>query len=220
MQMTEAKRLGAALRRLRLRFELTQAHAAELANTRQQTWQRYESGGNDALLKVTLQRRLAEAIGADHEMFLMELAGIDSRKPGYRQGPSLGEIGVVGRVTLPVGGQVRVGPRDLNFYDEREPEVLDLTPFFAEDARVLRLAGESMIPYAEPGGFVTYNLRRYPRRGQGCVVELTNGDFYVKRYERREDDGLVVTELHPAEREIRFALGDVKGIYAVGLRGD
>lgn len=217
MQMTEAARLGTALRRLRLRYELSQREAGELANTHQQTWQRYEAGDNDALLKVTLQRRLAEAIGSDHEEFLLELANLDPPR-GRRTAQSVYDGR--GPLELPLAGRARAGPQGIHAYDGGDDETFDLSGLLGDDARVLRLAGESMIPYAEPGGFVTYNLKRYPRRGQGCVIELTNGDFYVKRYERMDDDRLIVTELHPVEREVKFPLAEVKGLYAVGLRGD
>lgn len=218
MQLTEAARLGAALRRLRLRYDLSQAKAAELANTRQQTWQRYEAGANDAMLKVNLQRRLAEAIGGDHEEFLLELANLEAPAPVKRAHSGFGEHRR-GPYEVPLGGHMRAGPLNV-IYGADEEETIDLGGYFTEDVRVLRVAGESMVPYAEPGGFVTYHLKRYPRRGQGCVIEMKNGDFYVKRYEGVDEGVLIVSEIYPAERQIRFPLEEVKGYYAVGLRGD
>jgi len=209
-----------ALRAVRRRYELSQAKAAEMANTRQQTWQRYEAGGNDALMKTSLVKRLVEAMGASVEEFMLELARFDGvlDRPPVQPPHQIAEP--QRRFELPLMGRVRAGPQGMHAYDPAEAETIDLAEFLGADARVLRLAGESMVPYAEPGGFVTYNLKRYPRRGQGCVIEMANGDFYIKRYERVIDDVLHVTELYPVERPLEFDLKAVKGIYAVGLRGD
>ena len=49
---------------------------------------------------------------------------------------------------------------------------------------------------------------------------MKTGQFLVKRYERLIGDTLHVTELHPVERELTFDMAEVKGLYAVGLRGD
>jgi transcriptional regulator with XRE-family HTH domain len=212
--LTEAQRLGAALRRLRMRYDLTQQAAAERANTRQQTWQRYEAGGNDALLKVTLQRRLAEAVGSDHEEFLLELAGINA--PAQKRPNALAEreqqrpfeVGVVARVGALPGG-----------YDADDMATIDLSTFLGDDVRVMQVAGESMVPYAEPGGFVTYHLKRYPRRGQGCVIELADGSYVFGKYERIDDGSVFISELCPP-RELAFDRDKVLGVYAVGLRGD
>lgn len=217
-QLTEAQRLGLALRALRRRQDLSQAAAAERANTHQQTWQRYEAGENDALLKVNLQRRLSEAIGSNHEELMVELARFGGVVPPAR--PRGMSERPLRPYQLPVGGHAWMGTPPPDYYEPFEPEVIDLSALLGDDARVLRLAGESMIPYAEPGGFVVYNLRRYPRRGQGCVIELEDGEFHVKRYERLTGEELQVTELHPKERQISFPRAKVKGVYAVGLRGD
>lgn len=213
--MRDAERLGQALKRLRLRLGLTQAQAAAQAGTYQQTWARYEAADNDALLKVTLQRRLAQALGASHADLLAEAELV-----GARPGPGESPDRPMRRFEFPVLGRVRAGPQGVETYDAGDAETFDLSALLGPDTRILRLAGESMIPYAEPGGFVSFNTNRFPRRGQGCVIETHEGVFYVKRFERTEGDKLIVTELHPVERELTFDLRQVRGVYAVGLRGD
>ena len=101
-----------------------------------------------------------------------------------------------------------------------EPEIVDFADYFAHGTRVLRLGGMSMVPYAEPGGFVTYNPRRAARRGHGAVIQMKNGSYQVKRFDRIADGKLIVTELYPEERELEFDLNEVEGVYAIGLRGD
>ena len=77
-----------------------------------------------------------------------------------------------------------------------------------------------MYPYAEPGGFVTYNPRQPARRGHGCVIEMKDGSKLVKRYEHHDAETLTVTELWPEEKQLTIPLADVAGVYAIGLRGD
>lgn len=123
-------------------------------------------------------------------------------------------------MALPVGGIAHGGALRPNLYDDGgEAEVIDFAQYFTAGTQVLRLAGMSMVPYAEPGGFVTYNVRQPARRGQGCVIEMADGSYAVKRFERMDDNHLYVTELYPKERELTFDLAEVKGVYAIGLRG-
>ena len=49
---------------------------------------------------------------------------------------------------------------------------------------------------------------------------MRDGSYAVKRFERFEPDVLVVTELWPEERELRYPLAEVAGAYAIGLRGE
>lgn len=220
-RLNEAQKLGLALRALRKRYDLSQDTAAELAGTRQQNWQRYERGENNALLKVTLQRRLADAIGSSHEELLAEVAAIDGAGGQTRPAATGLASADAPSFEYPLTGRARAGPQGLEMYNTGETQTFDLSRFLGEDTRVLRLAGESMAPYADPGGFVTYNLNNNtPRRGQGIVIEDDNGQFYVKRYERMIAGKLYVTELHPEERELEFDMEAVRAIYVIGLRGD
>ncbi len=122
---------------------------------------------------------------------------------------------------LPVGGVAHGGATAPNLYDDGgEAEVIDFARFHSAGNLVLKIAGMSMVPYAEPGSFVTYNVRQPPRRGQGCVIQMKDGSYLVKRFERMDDDTLYVTELYPVERALTYPLVEVQGVFAIGLRGD
>ena len=214
----ERERAGSALRILRKRHGFTQEDAAGSAeHISLASWKNYESGKR-AMDNPTLARAL-RAIGAtveEHQLEVARLAG------GAFPGEPASFAGPRGRaMALPVGGVAHGGALRPNLYDVGgEAEVIDFARYFAPGTRVLKLAGMSMVPYAEPGGFVTYNVRQPPRRGQGCVIEMADGSYAVKRFERMDDANLYVTELHPEERELVFPLADVAGVYAIGLRGD
>ena len=215
----EKARAGAALKILRKRAGLSGEAAALEAGLHPQTWRNYENGRRmmDAatLAKVT---RAVNATPEDHAMEMARLPGATA--PAERSFASgLEERGRV--LQLPVGGYAFGGAARPAMYDlVEEPEVVDFADYFAAGTRVLRLGGMSMVPYAEPGGFVTYNPRRLARRGQGAVIQMKDGSYQVKRFERIVGDRLIVTELYPEERELEFDMAEVEGVYAIGLRGD
>jgi phage repressor protein C with HTH and peptisase S24 domain len=212
--------LGRALKNLResLSPKVTQSDAAARLDISLQAWQNYEAGKrrftNALIDKVTA------AIGVRPEDLAAERDRLLDEPPGAAPAPRLRDRAPV-RLEIPIAGRARMGAQMAHPYDAGQDEgMLDLTQLLGSDARVLRGAGESMIPYAEPGGFVIYNLNRWPRRGQGCVIETTGGDYFVKRYDRTDGSTLFVTEFFPKERQITFPLTDVRGVYAIGLRGD
>lgn len=218
VEAADRRRKGLALKALRRRLGVTQAQAAEAYGKTEQAWQLYEQGKrhfSDPKLAALLA-----ALNATHEEFEFELAKIPvdvappaARRPGFEDRPAPA-------LNIPVGGVAHGGALRPNVYDGEDGEVIDFARFFAPGTRVLRLSGMSMYPYAEPGGFVTYNPRQHPRRGQGCVIEQTDGGFAVKRFERYDDGTLVVTELWPEEQELRIPVDTIAGVYAIGLRGD
>ena len=217
-EAADRRRKGLALKALRRRLGVTQEDAAAAFGVTTQAWQNYEGGkrhfSDPKLLKLLV------ALNSDREEFDAQLALIPEETPAPAPRRAVEERGFGEAFQLPVGGVAHGGALRPNIYDEGEPEVIDFARFFAPGTRVLRLGGMSMFPYAEPGGFVTYNPRHPARRGQGAVIEMKDGSYAVKRFERFDAEEVVVTELFPEEREIRYALGEVAGVYAIGLRGD
>lgn len=221
------RRVSAALKLLRKRSGMSGEAVAHEAGMHPQTYRNYENGRrmpDDATVEAIMM-----AMGFDMSDYAAQLRELPDKITketfGYRppSDPSIAAaLAERGRdLLLPVGGYAFGGAARPAMYDLLEdPEVLDFAEYFASGTRVLRLGGMSMVPYAEPGGFVTYNPRRPARRGQGAVIELADGSYHVKRFERTTEDKLIVTELYPVEREIEFDLKDVVGVYAIGLRGD
>ena len=58
------------------------------------------------------------------------------------------------------------------------------------------------------------------KRGAGCVIETKSGEAYVKIYQSSDGSNLFVKELQPEERVITFPQIEIKGVYAILLRGD
>lgn len=210
-RLTEAQRLGMALKRLRQRLGLSQQDAAARAQTYQQTWQRYESARNNALLRVDLQRQLAEAMGATHADLLAELDGLGQPMPPDR---------VLRRMEFPVPGQVHTSAQGFQVYEGGEPQTFDIGWLFGPSTRILPVPDDSMAPYAQIGGFVTYNVGVTPKENLGCVIEMMDGSFQLRLFERIAGGVLYAAELHPRRRTLQYDLTKVRGIHRVGVRGD
>ncbi len=211
-------RAGAALKILRKRAGLSGEAAANEAGVHPQTWRNYENGKR--LMDAPTLARMVAAVNSTVEEHALEMARMPGGLGSERSfATGLAERGRV--LQLPVGGYAFGGSARPAMYDMvEEPEIVDFADFFAPGTRVLRLGGMSMVPYAEPGGFVTYNPRRPARRGQGAVIQMKDGSYQVKRFERMTAGQLIVTELYPEERELTIDLDLVEGVYAIGLRGD
>lgn len=207
---------GRALRALREGLKLTQGQAGAgcIPRITSQAWQKYESGERK-FSRDTIER-LAHAIG-------VEPADIEAER--HRQ---LGEGASLRPLlrrpadfTLPMWGRARAGPEGPQVYDVAEPDrMLDLSDMFRGTSRATTVAGESMEPWVLSGGLVIYDTAAWPRRGDGCVVELNSGELLVKFYKRVDGSTLFIEELAPERREIRIAMREVKGVYAVTFRGN
>lgn len=80
------------------------------------------------------------------------------------------------------------------------------------------MRGESMYPrYKEADPiFAIYN--RPPSRGQDCLIELTNGESFVKCFIKKTAKDLICEQYNPAS-EWKRKLADVKAMHAVVGRG-
>lgn len=56
----------------------------------------------------------------------------------------------------------------------------------------LQLSNDDLAPWAASGVVVEYEPGRWPRRGQGCVVEMADGEILVRLYEGADADALTV----------------------------
>lgn len=207
---------GRAIRALRERMKLTQGQAGAgcVPGITSQAWQKYESGERK-LSRDTLER-LAHAIGVeptDIEAERRRVLGEGAPLRPLTRRPA--------DFTIPVWGRARAGPEGPQVYDAAEPDrQLDLSDLFRGTSRATTVAGESMEPWVSSGALVIYDTAAWPRRGEGCVVELASGELLVKLYKRVDGSTLFIEELSPERREIRIAMREIKGAYAVTFRGN
>lgn len=214
----EQELTGKALRAMRERAGLYQADLARAVGMTTQGWQKYEAG--ERRFRPELLSGALAALGATPEALDFERARLlGAPEPRASHG---GLSDRSGRdFVFDVYGRGRAGPTGHEAYDVGEPiRSLDMRALFGPRTDALEVFGDSMYPWAEPGEVVIFDRDRYPKRGAGCVVEMLTGACYVKLYERSDGSTLFVRELYPEERTITYPLSDVKGVYAVRLRGD
>jgi phage repressor protein C with HTH and peptisase S24 domain len=119
-----------------------------------------------------------------------------------------------------VYGRARAGPQGMEVYDVGAPlRTISLRSLMGPRADAFEVAGESMSPWAEPGEIVVFDRDRYPKRGQGCVIEMKSGQMLLKQYAKTDASQLFVRELQPEDRTFAISLRDVVGVYAVTVRG-
>lgn len=147
----EARRLGEALARLRREAGLNQAEAGARAGMTGQGWGLYESGKRPGLFRPDVQRRLTLALGSDPEGLARAAAGNEPRPR-----PAASGVESAGRGFRP---------------DARGPAAPRLSQVVLTD--------DCLDPWAGAGTVIDYDPDRFPRRGQGCVVETADGGTSV-----------------------------------------
>jgi SOS-response transcriptional repressor LexA len=77
---------------------------------------------------------------------------------------------------------------------------------------------DSMEPRYFRGELVYVHPGRPPEMGRDCIIEMKNGDAYIKRFVRQTEEKIRVAQLNPPE-EKEISKAEIKTIYAVVGRG-
>lgn len=154
----EALALGEALASLRRAAGMSQAEAGARVGMTSQGWGLYESGRRPGLFRPDVQRRLTGALEASVEDLALAAA---------RDGPP--------DAARPAGG-VESGGRA-----------------FAAAAVVespgrerMQVVNDDLSPWATSGVVLEFDPERWPRRDQGCVIDLVDGRRLVRLYDRAD----------------------------------
>ena len=163
----EVRRLGEALARLRRERGLSQAEAGQKVGMTSQGWGLYEAGKRPGLFRPDVQRRLTAALDATIEALMLDAASVE---------PSVetAEADIAG---VHSRGRAFDGPA------LRPPAV---------SSQRLRLSNDDLAPWAASGVVLEYEPGRWPRRDQGCVIEMNDGEVRVRLFERADADRLVL----------------------------
>ena len=214
-EIADQRLIGQVLRKLREERDLYQSHVAAQLGMTSQAWQKYEAGERK-FPREKIDAAL-EAIGASEEDYEASRAKV----LGVQRRPGDGFSEPAAPFRFNVYGRARAGAQGLQVYDVGQPlRTIDLRQILGPSTDALEIAGDSMVPWGEPGEVVLFDRDRYPRRGAGCVIETTAGEYYVKLYERSDGSTIFARELYPEDRIVNFPLKDIKGVYAIRLRGD
>jgi transcriptional regulator with XRE-family HTH domain len=83
--------------------------------------------------------------------------------------------------------------------------------------RRLQLSNDDLAPWAMSGTVLEYEPGRWPRRDQGCVIEMADGELRVRLYERADGDVMVVRGPNAASEE-RIDRAATRAVSAVVAR--
>ena len=161
----DVRRLGEALATLRREAGLSQAEAGQRAGMTSQGWGLYETGKRPGLFRPDVQRRLTGAIGSTAEALALVHAG----SPAMGESPSADVPGLASR-GRPFRAEATPPPGRLQ----------------------VQLSNDDLAPWAASGVVLEYEPGRWPRRDQGCVIEMAGGETRVRLYDRADAEGLVV----------------------------
>lgn len=174
--------LGEALATLRRECGLSQAEAGAALGMTSQGWGLYEAGKRPGLFRPDIQRRLTGALGLSFED--LGLAAARLIGPGAAAAPA--GVASPGRAFSPVPP---TAPR--------------------QSRERLQLSNDDLAPWAASGVVLEFDPSRWPRRDQGCVIDLCDGRRLVRVYDRADADRLylrggsgglsTLTELERAE---------------------
>lgn len=182
---SDARRLGEALAALRREAGLSQAEAGERLGMTSQGWGLYESGKRPGLFRPDIQRRFTAAIGASPEALALKLA--DSATVLPEDSPAQG-----------------MESRGRGFAGSGPATTLRL-----------QLSNDDLAPWAASGVVLEYAPGRWPRRDQGCVIEMADGEVRVRLYVSADADALTVRGIDGGEERIaRTATRQVSAVVA------
>ena len=187
----DVRRLGEALASLRREAGLSQAEAGQRAGMTSQGWGLYETGKRPGLFRPDVQRRLTGAIGSTAEA----LALVHDVVPATID-PSIDPSGLASR-----GRAFRAAPT-------------------SPSGRLqVQLSNDDLAPWAASGVVLEYEPGRWPRRDQGCVIEMAGGETRVRLYDRADAEELVVRGGPGGlSAEERIARADTRSVSAVVAR--
>ena len=158
----EGRALGEALSALRRERGLSQAEAGQRIGMTSQGWGLYEAGKRPGLFRPDVQRRLTGALDATPEDLGLLVAA--ARVPASPK-PAADGVQARGRAFEAAS----VGQRQR-----------------------LLLSTDELAPWAAAGTVLEYMPGRWPRRDQGCIVEMDDGSLRVRLYVRSDEAELVV----------------------------
>lgn len=151
----------------------------------------------EALAQLRRERGLSQAEAGRN-------AGMTSQGWGlYEAGkrPGLFRPDVQRRLTTAIGATVEalalgreapVPPPPSPPGREWASEGRDFTGPVPGPTRRLQLSNDDLAPWAASGVVLEYEPGRWPRRDQGCVIEMADGEAMVRLYESADADSLVV----------------------------
>lgn len=188
----DAAALGEGLAALRRSAGISQAEAGARIGMTSQGWGLYESGKRPGLFRPDVQRRLTGALDASPEDLALAVARDNAPAETNASGVENSGRAFHDAPARSAGGIER-----------------------------MQLSNDDLAPWAASGVVLEFDPGRWPRRDQGCVIDLTDGTRLVRLYQRADEERLYVMG-GPAGLTVETALdrASVTRVAAVRARLD
>lgn len=191
-QDADVEALGRALSEVRHAAGLSQAEAGAAVGMTGQGWGLYESGKRPGLFRPDIQRKLTSALGASAEDLAMAVV---------RQMPL--ETVKIDWTGVESSGRAYASPGSIG---QSRIETLQMTD-------------DALAPWASSGVVLEFDAGRWPRRDQGCVIDLVSGERRVRLYDHADAEALYVRDASVRRDRIeRIARQDAQRVCAVIAR--
>lgn len=190
--ISQARALGEALAALRRERGLSQAEAGQRIGMTSQGWGVYEAGKRPGLFRPDVQRRLTAALDATPEDLALHAPAAPAAPSPPVQPLVVSEVSARGRAFAAAPPQTRR----------------------------LRLETDELAPWAAAGTVLEYVVGRWPRRGQGCVIQLDEGALRVRLYDHADEVEVVVGGAGGLDRSERIPRSRMRSMSAVTARLD
>lgn len=187
----EALRLGEALAALRRERGLSQAEAGARLDMTSQGWGLYEAGRRSGLFRPDVQRRLTGALDSTPEALALALSPTAAPSTDNRSAvaPAAQAVESRGRAFAGAPSQIRR----------------------------LQVLNDDLSPWADSGVVLEYALGVWPRRGQGCVIEI-GGETRIRIYETGDADTVTVRGAARSDRTEVLSRRTIDRLSAVTAR--
>ncbi len=83
-----------------------------------------------------------------------------------------------------------------------------------KDAYAVRVHDECMSPVLEPGYLLYVDPTRPVRAGDNVIIQLKDGQAFIKRLVRRTEKALICKQFNPVQ-EIKYDPGKVRAVHLV-----
>lgn len=167
--------------------------------------------------------KLAKALGTTHSWLMTGEGPVEPLE--HEPNGTIGDKVKGGPVRIKVYGQA-VGGVDGEF--EMNGNVIDIVlapPQISEisDAYAVIVSGDSMSPRYEDGETAFIDPRRRPRRGDYVIAQIRKEEYgaplaYIKRFERHNQNELVLSQFNPP-KELAFPANQVVSVHFIALAG-
>ncbi len=190
-------------------------------------------GRNQAYIQQYLERGTPQYLPEEERYKVAEILAIDENKLKKVLKIDIEDKKLLNQKNMHVIREVQYGPDTVPVYGaangSSEALVLNFDEPIGEVAKhpnqtgmqkafAVYTHGNSMSPRYRDGELVYVAANRRPTKGQDCIVEMENGESFIKEFIKTTDKEIICGQLFP-QKEWKRPLSGIRAIHAIVGRG-